>query len=91
MSAWGKVGAVDDDAVKKWTKSAIRVWGFQRLCFEGNWFFNNWRPPHTDLDVYSKWGTILLEIFDEVKASPADVKAALRDNSLRVYRVKNKY
>ena len=42
MSRWGKEGTVDEAAVAKYTKTAIAVFGFQRVCFEGNWFFVSW-------------------------------------------------
>ena len=45
------------------------------------------RPPHTDLEVYAKWSTLLLDVFAELNATDADKKAALRENSLAAYRV----
>ena len=87
LSAWGKAGAVDTDAVKGWVKAAIGIFGFGRVCFEGNWFFNNWGAPHANLAVYGLWASLLQDVFADMKATPQQKKAALRDNTIRAYRV----
>ena len=40
-SQWGAEGAIDKAAVGAYVKAAINAFGFSRVCFEGNWFFNN--------------------------------------------------
>lgn len=40
-SQWGSEGAIDKAAVGAYVKAAINAFGFSRVCFEGNWFFNN--------------------------------------------------
>jgi hypothetical protein len=61
---------------------------YDRLCFESNWFFSNWKPsPHWD-EGYGTWLALLRQMLvDDVGASDADVRKVLRSNAVRVYGV----
>ena len=39
---------------------------------QGNWFFNNWGPPHPDVDVYQQWVAIVKEALSEKGATEAE-------------------
>jgi hypothetical protein len=57
-----------------------------RAC-AGNWFFNNWAPPHMDLAEYGKWATAVLAALHSGGATDTQLRAVFRENSLRAYRV----
>ena len=42
VTLWQGQGRVNHTAVAKQLQVAIDIFGFDRICFEGNWFFNNW-------------------------------------------------
>ena len=73
MSAFGASGQVDKAATKTWVREALTIFGFGRVCFEGNWFFNNWGGAHANLQVYGLWASILQEIFTDMKASKVQI------------------
>ena len=37
-----------------------------------NWFFNNWGPPHPDVEVYQQWVAIGKEALSEKGATEAE-------------------
>eukprot|EP00041_Stephanoeca_diplocostata_P023013 m.558318 g.558318 ORF g.558318 m.558318 type:complete len:687 (-) comp22198_c0_seq3:105-2165(-) len=87
MSVWGSHGEVDTNSVQKYVGAAINIFGFDRVCFEGNWFFNNWGPPHTDLHVYSTWAAQVKAALASSKATVEQARAVLRANAMRAYRI----
>lgn len=88
MSRWASIGAVNSSAISLYVKEAIREFGYERVCFEGNWFFNNWGPPHPNLEMYSTWASMLMAIFKDLQATDKDIQLALRENSLNIYKIK---
>ena len=59
--------------------------GYKRLCFEGNWFFNNFGPPF--YSTYKDWADMLMSILKEEGATSDETAAVLGGNAMRVYRM----
>ena len=74
MAGWGHSApyAVNRTVVKQRISSAIDLFTYERVCFEGNWFFNNWGPPHPDVEVYQQWVAIVKEALSEKGATEAE-------------------
>lgn len=76
-------------------KAAVGAFGWDRLCFEANWFFSNW--PDTgpgvvgkgELDGYGEWVRVLVPMLQkELGAGEAELKKVFRTNAKRVYGIK---
>ena len=67
---------------------ALRLFGFHRAIFEGNWFFVDWFDP-ADLSVYGKWTAYLTSILDALVPAPtaADLDDLFWGAGHRAYRV----
>eukprot|EP00037_Helgoeca_nana_P022172 m.225768 g.225768 ORF g.225768 m.225768 type:complete len:349 (+) comp25913_c0_seq2:14-1060(+) len=75
-------GAVDTIAVSRFVSAAVAAFGWGRVCFEGNWFFNGAPQP-----TYGQWARALVAILRQIGATDANLQAAFHDNTLRVYTV----
>ena len=66
--------------------AAVDAFGYTRLCYEGNWFFDNYgvevNPSH-----YVEWAGVLQAILGEKGATASDMRKVLRDNAIRIYRI----
>jgi len=87
VTLWQGQGRVNHTAVASQLQAAIDIFGFDRICFEGNWFFNNWAPPHARLDLYGEWATILLDVLEQRGASMPEKRKVLRENAARIYSI----
>ena len=54
---------------------------------EGNWFFNNWGPPHPNVHVYSQWVDIVTEALNNNGATSEDKAQFFGGAAARAYGV----
>jgi predicted TIM-barrel fold metal-dependent hydrolase len=87
MAAFATQAAVDPEMIRPLVAAAVEEFGFDRLCFESNWFFSNWRPSEHWDQGYGTWLALLRGMLADAGATDADVRKVLRDNALRIYGV----
>jgi predicted TIM-barrel fold metal-dependent hydrolase len=87
VSLWQPEGRVNHTAVSAQLTAAIRIFGFSRVCFEGNFFFNDWGPPTPRLDLYGEWAGIVHGVLEQTGASEREKRLVLRDNAATIYNV----
>jgi predicted TIM-barrel fold metal-dependent hydrolase len=71
-------------ATAPFVRAALAAFGWQRVLFEGNWFFNDW-PGR--LDVYAAWLPMLNAALAPSVPTLAQRDALFYQNAQRVYRV----
>ena len=54
---------------------------------EGNWFFNNWGPPHPNVDIYSQWVEIVNEALNTNGATSAEKEWFFGGTAAKAYGV----
>lgn len=82
MAAWASRDAVNATMIKPFVATAIEAFQYDRLCFEANWFFSNWK---TSLDGFGTWVRVLHELLDELGTTNDEMTMLFRTNALRVY------
>jgi predicted TIM-barrel fold metal-dependent hydrolase len=87
VSLWVTEGRVNHTAVAAQLQVAMQTFGYGRVCFEGNWFFNNWGPPHPRLDMYAEWAVIVRAYLGQAGASLSQTRQVLRENTARIYNI----
>jgi len=85
MAGFGSIEKVNKTVIKPFLQAAVAAFGYDRLCFEANWFFSNWVDS---LDGYGEWARILVPMLKENGATAADLKKVFRDNAIKVYNIK---
>jgi predicted TIM-barrel fold metal-dependent hydrolase len=86
MSSFHTKQAVNPATILPFVRTAVQAFGYNRLCFEANWFFSNFADGSVDhMDGYGTWAGILVPMLTKLGASPADLKMVFRDNAIRVY------
>jgi hypothetical protein len=65
--------------------TVLKQW---RVRSEGNWFFNNWGPPHPNVQVFSAWVEIVNAALKQNGASTEQKELFFGGASARAYGVK---
>lgn len=63
----------------------LTVFGWDRVCFEGNWFFANWPG---NLDVFGEWLPLLDAAVAAANPTDAQLDALYAGNAINAYRLK---
>eukprot|EP00729_Bicosta_minor_P003918 gene3918-32935_t len=82
MAAFKTKSAVDPKLIQPFIQTAVEAFGYDRLCFEANWFFCNFVDS---MDGFSTWVDVLVPMLKEIGASEADLEMLFRTNAMRVY------
>eukprot|EP00658_Telonema_sp_P-2_P000940 TRINITY_DN10340_c0_g1_i1.p1 TRINITY_DN10340_c0_g1~~TRINITY_DN10340_c0_g1_i1.p1 ORF type:complete len:177 (-),score=33.00 TRINITY_DN10340_c0_g1_i1:268-798(-) len=99
MAGFGSAGSVQPEAIRPVLEVAVQEFGYQRLCFEGNWFFSNWQgstdgavlsnphPNPSSMDGLGTWVRTLSGLLEELGASQREFELVFRRNAMSIYRV----
>ena len=81
MASWANKEAVNASMIKPFIATAIQAFQYDRLCFEANWFFSNWKT----MDGFGVWVGVLHELLAEMGTTHEQMVKLFRTNALRVY------
>jgi len=90
MASFLLKSAVNPAMILPFIQTAVSAFGYDRLCFEANWFFSNFQAGSPGaMDGFGTWVEILVPMLENIGASPADLERVFRLNAMSVYGIAN--